>query len=482
MRDALSLLSELTDADITWLLNTAQEQQFLSNAVVIEEGSHPENLYIVLSGLVGVHVASAGTRELARLGPGELLGEMSFLDGTAASATIAAVEHTLLLVIPRPALEAKLQSDTSFASRLYKSFALIASRRLRERVGALGRLLQEKIEYQSAANDRWQRLSSAIDEFKLLMQKADREAMQNGDRVPEPLAREVRAKIIHLLLFLNDEIGEQAPESAYVKEEMGARVQRELLPYLLQTTTAERMYSKPRGYAGDYLTIDWMYRNQPAGTGRVGWLLDSAVLDLPAAQAVRNRVGLLTAAIMNVTSKAETPPVRITSLASGPAREIFDVLDRLDDPHRLAATLVDIDLQALAYVSDQLEKRKLRRHMSLLHGNLVYLATGRQFFDISNQDMVYSIGLIDYFDDKFVVLLLDYIFGILKPGGKVILGNVHTSNPTRAFMDYVLEWKLIHRTEEDMNRLFASSRFARPCTAIRFEETGTNMFAECTKE
>jgi hypothetical protein len=49
-------------------------------------------------------------------------------------------------------------------------------------------------------------------------------------------------------------------------------------------------------------------------------------------------------------------------------------------------------------------------------------------------------------------------------------------------MDHVLQWKLTHRTEEDMNRLFSESSFARPCTNIRFEKEGVNLFAECVKE
>ena len=129
--------------------------------------------------------------------------------------------------------------------------------------------------------------------------------------------------------------------------------------------------------------------------------------------------------------------------------------------------MIDIDLQALAYVSDRIEKRTLKRQIKLVHGNL---ATGRQKVDIHDQDLVYSIGLIDYFDDKFVVKLLNYIYATLAPGGKAILGNFHSSNPCRAFCDYVLDWKLIHRTEEDMNRLYSASLFGRPCTNIRFEE------------
>ena len=88
------------------------------------------------------------------------------------------------------------------------------------------------------------------------------------------------------------------------------------------------------------------------------------------------------------------------------------------------------------------------------------------------QDLVYSIGLIDYFDDRMVIKMLDFIYDVLAPGGRVILGNFHPSNQTRALMDYLLEWRLIHRTEADMDRLFAASKFKSPSTNIRFEASG----------
>jgi hypothetical protein len=111
------------------------------------------------------------------------------------------------------------------------------------------------------------------------------------------------------------------------------------------------------------MAIDWMYSNQPGRTGRLGALLVSAVLRTPAGCAVRNPIELLAEAVMDVVSKKAEEQAHITSLASGPAREIFDVLDRLDDPSNLEAILIYIELQALSHVSDQLEKRKLKRHI-----------------------------------------------------------------------------------------------------------------------
>ena len=44
-----------------------------------------------------------------------------------------------------------------------------------------------------------------------------------------------------------------------------------------------------------------------------------------------------------------------------------------------------------------------------------------------------------------------------------------------------LEWKAMHRSEEDMNRLFAASAFKRPCTQIRWEDQRIGLLAECVK-
>jgi extracellular factor (EF) 3-hydroxypalmitic acid methyl ester biosynthesis protein len=72
---------------------------------------------------------------------------------------------------------------------------------------------------------------------------------------------------------------------------------------------------------------------------------------------------------------------------------------------------------------------------------------------------------------------LTWIHERLAPGGKVVLGNFHPRNPDRAFMDYVLDWRLIHRDEQDMNRMFQASKFKAPCSDIKFEGEGINLFA-----
>ena len=482
MFEALVMLGELHESDVQWLLDAGAEQQAHTGATIVREGADPSAIYFVLEGLLGVAVSSAGDRQLAVLGPGEMLGEISFLENCPATATVAAVESSLLLAVPRTALEKKIGCDTAFAARFYRSLALICSRRLRERVTSLAAQLRAKEPGRDTATDRLAQIERIVFGFKEKLEKADAEAIKQDGQIPQALALEIDRIFQALIREMNREIGHSSSLDPHLKEEFGARLKTELLPYLLLTQTAERFYSKPRGYAGDFLTIEKIYQKKPAGSGRLGPLLDECFLNGAPARAVRNRRGLLTDEIRRTVEETSDGEVRIASLACGPAREVFDFFETVGDPDRLSVTLVDIDPEALAFVAERAKEHRCDHRIETVSANLIYLALGRQRLELPPQRLVYSIGLIDYFNDRLVLRLIDFIYGLLEPGGRVILGNFHPNNWGRAFMDYILEWKLIHRTEDEMNRLFAASRFGRDCTRIRFEQQGINLFAECMKE
>jgi len=335
------------------------------------------------------------------------------------------------------------------------------------------------------ASELWGRLERPLRHFKARITALDQEAIRKGhiSRVSEQQLFDDFANLERLpneLLGTPTSQGAPAPR-AETRALLGARLQSELLPYLLMSENAERWYSKPRGYAGDYLSISRMYEDQARGIGRVGQTLDRCFLNMSAVRAVQNRRGLLAREILQAVHDAAPEAARVTSLACGPAAELFDVYQQLDNPRALRSTLLDLDLQALAHVADRRDRAKLKSQMLLLNDNLLSLAAGRGRSSISEQDLVYSVGLIDYFKDDLVVRLMNFVHGILRPGGKIILGNFHPRNPTRAFMDHVFDWKLIHRDETDMNRLFEASAFGRPCTRILYEEQEVNLFAECER-
>lgn len=480
MLEALSLFSDLLDADVDWILANGIEEQVIANTVLTQEGVMPDALFIVLEGLVGVRLNSVGADPIGRLGPGEILGEMSFVENVCASATTMAIENSLLLRLSRSTLDAKAKEDPGFAGRLYRAFARGLSRRLRDANAVLGRVTSSRTQVDGRTRDRWSAFETHVEELKKCLADADQVALKNDGDVPDDVAADLRRRFATFVTWMNEQIGDSSPEAPEVRQELGARVQREVLPYLMLTKNAERWYSKPRGYAGDFLSIHWLYEGMAGGTGRLGPVLDRCFLEMDAAQAVCNRRGLLAEEIMK-TLAARDEPARVLSMACGPARELFDAYEKLTDPGRLIATCLDIDLQALAFVGEERDRRKLKGRMRLENSNLVYLAAGRHKLDLPPQDLAYSIGLIDYFNDAFVVRLLDFVHDKLRPGGRVILGNFHPRNPTKAMMDYVLDWKLIHRDEGDMNRLFKASKFGRACDEIRLEARGVNLFASAAR-
>jgi len=479
MSSATTLLEQFTDADVDWMLDTNEERHVGAGEQVIVAGRPVDAIYVVLEGVLAIERSDAA-RPLELVGPGGIVGEMSFVEQLTPTRTVSAQEASLLLVVPHSALRQRADDDEAFSSRLYRALAVLLSRRMRQLANYLSST-GETAFAEGGERTVWELVSAGVEQLKAKLHTANQEGLKNDGVVPAEIAAEVDAMVVALYTGMHAAIGDDAPGTEEFKAQVGIRIQRELIPYLLLTKNAARTYTKPRGYAGDYLTIEYMYEAQPGGVAPLGPLLDATMLEFPASLAVRNRRALLAEEIMGVVEARDGETARIMSLACGPAREVFDVFEQLPDPSRLRATLIDFDLQALAHVSERRDQRGLQRAIVLTPENLVHLAIGRKSIAVDEQDLIYSIGLIDYFPDELVVKLMTLIHSLLRPGGKAILGNFHPSNAGKAFMDHVLEWRLLHRSEADMDRLYRTSAFGRDCTNIRFEGQGVNLFAECTK-
>jgi extracellular factor (EF) 3-hydroxypalmitic acid methyl ester biosynthesis protein len=476
-----STFDRLNDTDMEWLYRAGTDLRLSEGAEVITAGQPATALLIVIEGVLSVFLPSRADAPIATLGPGEVVGDMTLLEDRPPSVSVTCKEATQVLSIPHDVLRRRFTDDLEFARRFYEGMAITLSQRLRQTSSRLAaaRLTEQDLQ---AAGGAWKTVSEAVARIKRRLVEIDTQLKQAKQRPGQslPAAPEIE-EAQSFFRLLQQEIGDDANENALVKEEIGAYVQQELLPFVLLTRFAERSYSKPRGYAGDYHTIAILYENKPTGIGRIGPLIDQYFLECPPAQAVRNRRALMCEEIEKTVESCRGRTAQVTSLACGPATEVFDVFGHLPDPGALTVNLLDIDLQALAYVSEKRDEARLQSRMRLLNDNLIYLALGRTKTDIRDQDLIYSIGLIDYFNDKIVVKLMNLIHSMLRPGGRVILGNFHPRNDCKAMMDYVLDWSLIHRTEADMDRLYQISHFGRPCTKIRFEEQRINLFAECVR-
>lgn len=134
MRKGPFILGTLRDTDVYWMQTIGKTEQIPAGTVIIAEGTPLNTFYIVLLGTLSVSVAAQDHREIARLGIGEVLGEMSFVDARLSAAQVTTLENSLLLSIPHQKLALKLEEDEGFASRFYRAIAMFLSSRLRSAV------------------------------------------------------------------------------------------------------------------------------------------------------------------------------------------------------------------------------------------------------------------------------------------------------------------------------------------------------------
>jgi bacteriocin-type transport-associated protein len=139
LRKVLFLFAELNDGDISWMVETGEQQHLAAGTVLIRQGEPTIALHLLLDGTLSVLIATTVKdkpvdREVAKLATGEMVGEISFIDAQTASATVQAHTPCFVLTLPRAALMAKLQQDGGFAARFYRSLALLLVDRLQDRL------------------------------------------------------------------------------------------------------------------------------------------------------------------------------------------------------------------------------------------------------------------------------------------------------------------------------------------------------------
>lgn len=162
LRKVFLVFSEIYDRDLDWMVEVGVPRKLISGTCLIQEGQSLDAVYILLEGTLAVSVTAQVdsvpvSKEIARLATGEILGEMSFVDAQAASATVSAVENCLVLALPRLQLGRKLQQDNHFAARFYRAIAAVLADRLQDRLTrhVYGKLIydinqpmEEELEYE----------------------------------------------------------------------------------------------------------------------------------------------------------------------------------------------------------------------------------------------------------------------------------------------------------------------------------------------
>jgi CRP-like cAMP-binding protein len=106
------LAAELNDDERRILAGAMAMRDLKHGEVLVQEGSADDHLYVVVSGVLGV-VKGAGREDevtLNAIRPGDVVGELSFLDGATRYASLVALSDTRVLGLSRADLEGLLET------------------------------------------------------------------------------------------------------------------------------------------------------------------------------------------------------------------------------------------------------------------------------------------------------------------------------------------------------------------------------------
>lgn len=111
------IFSVLSDEQIDVLAEHSSYHTFYPEETIVTQGSDDTSLLIVVSGVVQVMKSDDRGRqvEVARLGSGDIIGEMSLLTGERRSATVTAIVQTTLIQVTKEALEPILQAQPALS-------------------------------------------------------------------------------------------------------------------------------------------------------------------------------------------------------------------------------------------------------------------------------------------------------------------------------------------------------------------------------
>lgn len=318
----------------------------------------------------------------------------------------------------------------------------------------------------------------------------DRTGLQNRDELNLELVEQVVEPVKPMAReFLQrlERLGEKIPSDMAAVHK--AYLRRDVHPLTLCCPFVHRTFTKPLGYAGDFAMINMILGDPRQGNNIFAKALSSLILEAEVAQAHRNRIKILTRMLEEEGEQAQREDRRLSvlNIACGPAREVVNFIRGSPHADRCDITLLDFSKEALAYAREDTLKAKTETgskvELNCVEKSIDTLLResisrrGKSSLVEGDFDVVYCAGLFDYLSDSVCRRLLALFYEWLAPGGLLMATNVHSSNPQRYFMEYLLEWNIVYRNEEQMENLIEEG-----CKKRAFvDETGLNVFLTLRK-
>lgn len=291
--------------------------------------------------------------------------------------------------------------------------------------------------------------------------------------------------------FKEDEVFQKLNKASNEIVEKGSRVEREIESkaltkkikvgfreivgkFVYQSLLMERAYKKPRGYPGDYLTLEYIYNNQPLSKG-IGFFFDKYFLSNKLAIAVRNRKDLMASILNRFISETELQKMDILNIASGSCRDIKEFLNVYRAGKILKFNCLDYDEDALEFSKKAIKEDKEIK-LNFINDDAIKFAKNILSRSFEKQDIIYSIGLADYMPDRILQKMICSFFGLLKDNGRLILAHKDKHRFSPLPPDWFCDWKFIPRDEPKLISLVNESGARSYSLKTEREKSGVIFF------
>ncbi len=399
------------------------------------------------------------------------------------------------------------QGDAVVTGVVTTSILVVVSATLVSKWSALDTIVSEPTDLKSDVArfvDEWERLNkldpnyqlkvadlrSFLSDLSFWLDQVDLAAEGEPGSAPTQLDaerfEEIKAPVMPRLTGLFMELEEACRQLEVDEVENHKQLaQRDLLPLMMASPFFNRVYSKPLGYAGDYEMVNMMFRKERGGKTTYGQIINDWLLNGGPPQAHRNRIFILEKMLAKAAEDATlgNKCPRILNVGCGPVQELQLFIGKNPAAHRFSFDLLDFNPETLEYAKRQIEAITAGRaeapKVSYILKSVQELL--RQAIEMpanpQTYDIIYCAGLFDYLSDRVCAKLVKLFYQWCEPGGRVIVTNVHSSNPVKGLMEHVMEWHLVMRDELDMLRLAPDPEMAK----IYTDDTGINVFLELVK-
>ena len=272
-------LKYLTTEDYNLLLEKSQIVTYRQHEVILKEGRLSRAIYLIRKGIVRIEQAASGRDvAIAFLEPGEVFGEMSFLEEVPTSAAVIAQDNVEVCVLDRQNLYSLLTSVPGLSNRFYQSLAHNLSSRLRQTSSLASHLMRR---VRIAPGYDTQRTGQPgqdcvppelIGETELF--KKNLCTIEQAIRSKELSEDEAQEQINKICNMLISSLREQIIQEPSIQQAIGTYIFRETFPFYMLSSFFDRTFRRPGGYVSDSYITELLSQNEPEGDGHLGVYLE----------------------------------------------------------------------------------------------------------------------------------------------------------------------------------------------------------------